>query len=231
MGYEVVYYYKEKLDGEFSEEVKNFKKRVGDPYEDLPLEKLAAVISSQLARRDIYVKDVEIYEITKKKIKFKETKNGIILKNRKYLFDENFEPTFTCELSEDVEDQGQPRVVQNKEIPQIKQEKEKEQINLNRIIKKMTFVPEPQQQIDLLKRGIKLTPDKNYNIFKIEAHMNGINEIYTIVDDRNIQQQVSDLCFVPIINLYQEDERETGLSNDGLSWHGVINDSIPSVRK
>jgi hypothetical protein len=230
MGYEVIYYYKEKLDGEFSGEVKNFKKRVGDPYEDFPLEKLAAVISSQLARRDIYVKDVEIYEITKKKIKFKETKNGIILKNRKYSFDENFEPTFSCEISEENEEQTQPKVIQNKEPSQNKQP-EKTQVNLDRVIKRMTFVPEPQQQIDLLKRGIKLTPDKNYNVYKVEAHMNGVNEIYTIIDDRNNQQQVSDLCFVPISNLYQEDEKEPGLSNDGLSWHGVISDNIPSVRK
>jgi len=69
MGYEVIYHYKEKLNGEFSEETKTYKKRIGDPYEELPPEKLASVIFGQLARRDIYVKDVEIYEITKKKIR------------------------------------------------------------------------------------------------------------------------------------------------------------------
>lgn len=227
MGYEVIYYYKEKINGEFSEETKNFKKRIGDPYEDLPLEKLASIISSQLARRDIYVKDVEIYEITKKKINFKETKNGIVLKNKKYSFDENFEPTLSCEL-DDGESSNKKTV---SPINQGTQAKDDIPLNLNRVIKKMTFVPEPQQQIDLLKKGVKLTPDKNYNIYKIEPHINGVNEIYTIIDDKNNQQKVSDLCFVPISNLYQEDEKETGLSNDGLSWQGVINDNVPSIRR
>lgn len=230
MGYEVIYYYKEKINGEFSEETKNFKKRIGDPYEDLPLEKLASIISSQLARRDIYVKDVEIYEITKKKINFKETKNGIVLKNKKYSFDENFEPTLSCELEKEDENINKTTtaVLTTNNIAQIK---DNAALNLNRIIKKMTFVPEPQQQIDLLKKGIKLTPDKNYNIYKIEPHINGVNEIYTIVDDKNNQQKVSDLCFVPISSLSQEAERESGLSNDGLSWQGVINDNLPSIRK
>jgi hypothetical protein len=228
MGYEVTYYYKEKINGEFSEETKNFKKRIGDPYEDFPLEKLASIISSQLARRDIYVKDVEIYEITKKKINFKETKNGIVLKNKKYSFDENFEPTMSCELEDEAESTNKkPDSIPNHVAPI----KDDPVLNLNRIIKKMTFIPEPQQQIDLLKKGIKLTPDKNYNIYKIEQHINGVNEIYTIIDDKNKQQKVSDLCFVPISSLYQEDARESGLSNDGLSWQGVINDNLPSIRR
>jgi len=227
MGYEVIYHYKEKLNGEFSEETKTYKKRIGDPYEELPPEKLASVIFGQLARRDIYVKDVEIYEITKKKIKFKETTNGIILKNKKYSFDENFEPTFSCEVDEEektIEKVESSTALANPP----KQEKNEE---LNRIIKKMTFVPEPQQQIDLLKRGIKLTPEKDYNIYKIEKGLNGVSEIYTILDDRGNKQQVSDLCFVPTSNLFMPDEQESGLSNDGLSWQGVINDNVPSVRR
>ena len=89
MGYEIICYYKKrkKSDEESpSDEALSFKKRIGDPYEETPIEKLAAAIMMQLARRDIWVDDVEIYEISKKKISFKETKSGIVIKNKKFIF-------------------------------------------------------------------------------------------------------------------------------------------------
>ena len=97
MGYEVIYYYQDKTKDGFSEEIKSFKKRIGDPYEEFPIEKLSGAILLQLARRDIYVKNLEIFEITKKKIKFRETKNGIILNNKKFSFNNMEEPIISFE--------------------------------------------------------------------------------------------------------------------------------------
>lgn len=227
MGYEIIYSYQDKTEKGFSEEIKTFKKRVGDPYEEFPLDKLSGVICCQLARRDIYVKDVEIYEITKKKINFKETKNGIILKNKKYLFNENFEPVF----SSDLDNESSKETSATTEVNKVNIDKNTN-IDTNRVLKRMTFVPEPQQQIDLLKKGIKLTPDKSYNIHSIESHPNGVNEIYSLIDDKNKIQKVSDLYFVPVNSLDLEDNNQSSnLSEDGLNWSGAIRDDLPQLRR
>ena len=92
MGYEVVYFFHPRdEEGNYQKnETKELKKKVGDAFEDVPLEKLASVVMSQLARRDIWVFDVKIQELVKKEISFKETKGGIVIKNKKFLeFDDN----------------------------------------------------------------------------------------------------------------------------------------------
>jgi hypothetical protein len=226
MGYEVIFYYKskDKETGTYKEEESNnFKKRVGDPYEDTPIEKLASVIMKQLARRDVWVEDIEIYEITKKKISFKETKNGIIIKNKKIILDDNFEIDIKQESNETESVGSAPSLV---EIP-LQQKNETGIVKgTTRVLRRMLFAPEPQQQINLLKQGVKLTPDKIYEIYKIEKGLNGISEIYLLLDDNNHEKKVADDCFVPATNLSQEDEE----LNDGLNWGGVIKGSLPSVR-
>src|SRR5271165_4743760 len=91
MGYEILIPYYEQIgEGEYNrEETKTMKKRVGDPYEDVSLDKCAGVIMAQLARRDIWVitKGIEVYEVSKKKINFNNSKGSITLKNKKYRMD------------------------------------------------------------------------------------------------------------------------------------------------
>ena len=89
MGFEVLYRYHERLNegGYNKDSTKELRRKVGDPFEDVSLEKLAPLIMSQLARRDIWVVDVEIYELKKQKINFRETKGGIIIKNKKFILD------------------------------------------------------------------------------------------------------------------------------------------------
>jgi hypothetical protein len=87
MGYEVIYKFHERLpDGKYAEEVKETKKTVGKVHQEIPLSKLATVIMSQLARRDIWIIDVDIFEYTKKKISFKEPMDGkgLILKGKRF---------------------------------------------------------------------------------------------------------------------------------------------------
>lgn len=86
MGYEISYFYHERLEegGYDKDETKVMKRRVGDPFDDLPLEKCAGAVMAQLARRDIWVVDVEIFELSRKKITFRETKGGIVIKNKKF---------------------------------------------------------------------------------------------------------------------------------------------------
>ena len=86
MGFECCYYYHEKVDGDYNkEETKTFKKKVGDPFDDVPLEKLAASIMAQMARRDIWIVNVEIFELSKKPVNFKESKGGIVIKTKSFL--------------------------------------------------------------------------------------------------------------------------------------------------
>ena len=89
MGYEINYKYHPRLEEGvgYDHEVEEVKKvKVGKPFDDTPLEKRAAAITAQLARRDIWVVDVEVYELVKKQISFKESKDGkgIVLKNKRF---------------------------------------------------------------------------------------------------------------------------------------------------
>lgn len=223
MGYEVIFHFKQrdKDTGEYSGK-ESFKKRVGDPYEDTPVENLANVVLRQLARRDIFVEDVEIYEITKKKINFKESRKGVTIKNKKFSLDDDFEVKSEEELQENIQDY---RLSKNE-----KQDiKDNVPISQLRPIKKMLYAPEPQQHIKLLKQGVKLTHNKSYEIFKIEKHMNEITEIYSIIDDNGREKQISDDYFVPFQNI-DEGVNDSGLSDDGLNWGGVVNDNLPSIR-
>lgn len=89
MGYEIKYIYhprKEEGSG-YDTEVKEEKfAKVGKPFDDTSLEKCAAAIMAQLARRDIWVIDVEVSELVKNAISFKEAKDGkgILLKNKRF---------------------------------------------------------------------------------------------------------------------------------------------------
>ena len=226
MGYEIICYYKKrkKSDEEALDETLSFKKRIGDPYEETPIEKLAAAIMMQLARRDIWVDDVEIYEISKKKISFKETKSGIVIKNKKFIFNDDFE----INMKEENEDpiSSPPRDDLESELSSSPQNFHPlpQQNIVKRTIRRLMYAPEPQQHIELLQKGIKLTPDRVYDIIGIKKSPNGINDIYTINDDKNREQVVLDIFFVPHTELSQQK------GSDGLSWGGVINDNIPSIR-
>lgn len=229
MGYEVTFYFKQKdkESGEYKTEQESFKKRVGDPYEDTPVETLASLVLRQLARRDIFVENVEIFEITKKKINFKESKNGITIKNKKFGLDDTFEIK-----SEDEAVSGETQELTNTNYDKNITPQSKTPLDTSKLrpIKKMLFAPEPQQQIKLLQQGVKLTPNKIYDIFKIEKHTNGITEIYLLVDDNGRDKLVADDYFVPATKL-DEGNDDFGLSDDGLNWGGVINDNLPSLRK
>jgi hypothetical protein len=90
MGYEVTYHYHEEIaKGEYNkDEIKTKSVKIGGPYDDITLETLAGKVMAQLARRNILVVDVEIYEFTKKKISFKEASDGILIGRRKFSFDD-----------------------------------------------------------------------------------------------------------------------------------------------
>lgn len=88
--------------------------KVGKPFEETPIERCAAVIMSQMARRDVWVIDVKPVELVRTPITFKECKDGrgIVLKNKKFSFND------TAQLAS--EDLGAPpvREAPNPYVPQ-----------------------------------------------------------------------------------------------------------------
>ena len=84
--YEIIFkYYKHKdnLDYDRTESL-ILKKKFGQIEEEYPLDKIACYIMSQLARRDIFIHDVEIYSYVKKNVSFKISKNGFSINGQKF---------------------------------------------------------------------------------------------------------------------------------------------------
>jgi hypothetical protein len=249
MGFEIQYSFYEKSGEDYNkDEIKSFKKRVGDPFEDVPLDKLATMIIAQLARRDIFISDVEIYELSKKNVSFKETKGGIVIKNKKFLFD-SAEGSLTCvdetptvEASSVINNSSSCEVLgEPSNLSCSKAALQPHEI-LNpaprRVIESVVFSPEAPQAQEIRSKNLKLTIDKKYDVFEKRPSPNGLGDLYLILDDKNKEQWVSDLYFVPSnINLFGD--KELGFS-DGperseggkLLWGDAsVDSSMPNIRR
>jgi hypothetical protein len=91
MGYEITFTYYEKEDGRFDmdpSKAKTLTKNVGRRNAEVSEEQVAAVILGQFANRDIYVTNVEIFEYTKRPVSFKEAKGGVVIRGKKFAFDQ-----------------------------------------------------------------------------------------------------------------------------------------------
>lgn len=106
MGFEVTFHYREEITkGEYAEEVKKKTIKVGEPYEEVSLDLVAGKVIAQLAHPKKLIVDVEIYEYTKKKLSYKEAEDGILIKNRKFSFDDG--PVVTSSAVEETDTNAQ----------------------------------------------------------------------------------------------------------------------------
>lgn len=243
MGFEVQYLYHERTDGGYNkEETKKLKKRIGDPFEEVPLEKLAAAIMTQYARRDIWVVGVEVFELSKREISFREAKNGIVIKNKKFLWGENSNivveemehaaPTPT-QYPHELLDQHVS--VAGQAMPQTNMQPHNQ--GQLRAVKYMTFAPELQMMPEVKQKGLRFTPDKKYPIFQIQPHPTGIGEVFKMVDDTGREQLVSDKYFVPEPILFADKElrfSENQQQRDGgkLYWGNAHQEpEMPALRR
>jgi len=217
VGFECRFSYHDKVDGEYNrEEVKTFSRKIGDPLEDVSLEKLAAAIMGQYARRDIFIVDVEVFEISKKQLSFKETKGGVVIKNKKFLFDHSGDATVVTvqEMQEQPlqlsgPSQSMPQSLSAASTPS------HPHANLaqrhRRPVDYVVFAPEPQQLFEAKRKGLKFTENRKYPVFQKTMSPTGIGEIYVLEDDAGREQTVSDVYFVPgNVNLVAD--RELGFS-------------------
>lgn len=201
MGYEVVFSYKESAGkpGEYGEEVKKKTCRIGRTTEDVPLDVLAGKIMSQLARRNILIVDVEIYEYAKKKMSYRESSDGIVLKNKKFSFasgsvaelegfeegseeDEDFKPIPSP--SKDLADKSCPIAAKNLAKPH------------RRALRHEIYEPEPLAEFKAKQKGLKFTVGKKYPIYS-ESSM-GTTIVYKTTDDSGREVDVSSEYFVAI---------------------------------
>lgn len=246
MGFEIVFKYHEKNENGYdTTEQKTFKKKCGDAYEDVPLEKLALSIMGQLARRDIWIVDVEISEFVKKSISFRETKGGIVIKNKKFSLDNKLESSVIVEecTNETIHIRGN-QVSENKNHslssgngrPVYPHELISRDLTKKKPVTQMIFAPEPQQIQEISK--YKLTIDKKYPIYEKKLNPTG-GELFLIVDDLQREISISDKYFVPAtINLIGDDEFANqqasyvgaGKKEPKLSWNGVVSDDVPHIR-
>lgn len=209
MGYEcILHYYEEISKGEYNKEESKTKSiKIGSPYEDIPAEILAGKLMAQLARKNMLIFDIEIFEFAKKKISYKETNDGILIKNKKFNFDDdttvfnsvNSSFTSSCETI-DEEEQEQV-VVQAKIEKTVPAPLPK---NVDRPIRYEIFNPDDPMLLNLYKtEKMPFTINKKYPIFSEKPAGNdvmlGMN--YIVKDDKGDNRTVNDKFFTPIVRL------------------------------
>lgn len=244
MGFEVTYHYKEatQTPGVYSEETFTKTSKIGKSEELISFEVLAGKIMAQLARRNILITDIEIYEFTKKKINYKETKDGIIIKNKKFSFDTG------AIVSGDSNDDEIEEILQNEDLlNKLKKVMglEKPQINVanankinqssdnKRPLRLEIYDPEMLIKHKMDQKGYKLTVGKKYPIYSEEKGMGTIN--YTTKDDSGKEIKISAECFVAqSMGLsFQEDESPiVGANSCEINlWKNMqVEDQMPDIR-
>jgi hypothetical protein len=238
MGYEIVYTYQDRGGEGNQEEVKTMKKRLGDPYDDIPLEKLAGAIMGQFARRDIWVTNVEIYEYSKKKVSFKETKGGIIVKNKKFVVGDDA----SIIMQDLVEAPPAPTTPQHQPARQMVPATTAQQPahmphNNGQLRPQKWVIFQPSTMKPIREKGLRFTVDKKYPVFQEYMNHTGIGMVYKTLDDLGREIDVLDEYFVPAdLNLFADKElkfSETGKEREGgkLLWSGMENDAqMPQLR-
>lgn len=185
MGFLVTIRYHPKLEnGKFGydteqEKEKSFK--VGEKEEEITHEELAITIIKQLSRRDILVKEVEAVEFIKKILKVKESKNGIIIGNKKYTFDDVKD--LNSIHTEEINSNATQNVPSQANIPQ-----NPIQQPVMNVIREEYFEPEPAyQQHSMQFKQMGLTIGKKYKIIKeigMPTLSGGIDVLkYKIIND------------------------------------------------
>jgi hypothetical protein len=196
--------------------------------ENYPVENLAKYILTQLARRDIFIYDVDIYEYTKKKVSFKLGKNGFSVAGSKF---NNSSLAENCDLENNIPDDPQ-------DIPRIDEEKvlskpttfqklanridnQFASVDKNKIKRKVIF--DPPLRMDKTQFPYKFTKAKIYPVYSEKYNTNGIGMLIVTNDDNNNVLEVTDEYFVPAPTLVFDNEMNASKigNNDLLNWKGM----------
>ena len=208
MAFEVtIIYHPRKPEGGYDTEKREtdlFK--IGQGFEDIPLEKLAAAVMAQLARRDVWVVDAEISELIKRPVSFKESKDGkgILLKNKR--FSVNSSAQMICEETTPVVPELQPH-----EKPAIADDLYsnpnrstlvKKQINVTadqrKVLYRVKFMPDFLLK-EAKQKGLKFTEDKVYPVHEVITHGGQLDkQELVLTDDRGQAVQAEEKYFTAV---------------------------------
>jgi hypothetical protein len=211
MGFEVIFTcVNKKEDGAYDlENPTTFKRTIGSPHDETPLEELAKVVLKQLARRDKLITDVEPYEFIKKKISFSESKGGILLKHKKYTLDQGeLIGQDVPQLPAPVQQTTPTPVQQTTPAPSPAS-------NNLKAIRTEIFDPQyPGLAQETKKRGFKFTLGKKYPIYEERPAPGGTyaGMNYKTADDNGDIQVLNSLHFRPPAVLTNDFTEEDGLA-------------------
>lgn len=222
-------YYKQKEDLDYNKnEPLIFKNKFGKVDENYPVENLAKYILTQLARRDIFIYDVDIYEYTKKKVNFKLGKNGFSVAGNKF---NNSSLAENCDLESNIPDDPQdiPRTDEEKVLSKPttfqklanKIDNQFANVDKNKIKRKVIF--DPPLRMDKAQFPYKFTKAKIYPVYSEKYNTNGIGMLIVTNDDNNNVLEVTDEYFVPAPTLVFDNEMNASKigNNDLLNWKGM----------
>jgi hypothetical protein len=238
MGYEILYKYKEATDtpGVYSEEVKERSAKIGRVTEDVSLEAVAAKVMTQLARRNIFIVDVEIYEYAKKRVTYRETPTGIVIKNKKFSFDAgSVVETGEFEEEQSADEGFKPLPSPSKEMADRSCPLSRPSEPRKRPIKHEVFDPEPLSLHKAQQKGLKLTVGNKYPVFSEESI--GSSVVYTTTDDKGREIKVGAEYFVAMgSGLVQQDDGPTyvGAENQKTEinlWGNYEHGDVPEIRR
>jgi hypothetical protein len=240
MGYEVVFSYKESAGkpGEYGDEVKKKVCRIGKTTEDVPLESLAGRIMSQLARRNILIVDVEIYEYAKKKIGYRESSDGIVIKNKKFSFSSGTvsEVDGFGEADEEEQDEDfKPIPSPSKELAAKSCPVSRGKNLSRRAIRHEVYEPEPISDMKAKQKGLKFTIGKRYPIYS-ESSL-GTTILYKTTDDAGKDVDVSAEYFMAVgtgLSMEEDSPRYVGADNnqeDINLWGNFESAEVPDIRR
>lgn len=200
MGFEIKYmYHPRKEEGGYNTEVQKDKTiKVGKPFDDTTLDKCAAAIMSQLARRDIWVVDVEVSELVKKQINFKESADGkgIILKNKRFSLSQTAEMISGVEIIEEpvIPEGMQPHEVMqrstqtddlynnpNRAAPVRRSDPNASETDQSKVLYQVHFDPEIVYVNEIRNLGLKFTEDKKYSVHRVVPSPTGRLDAQKIV--------------------------------------------------
>lgn len=248
MGFEITYYYKQSSDipGEYVDEILTKTSKIGKYDEDVSLEVLAGKIMAQLARRNILIVDIEIFEYTKKKISYKENENGILIKNKKFSFDSGAVITSESEDDDEIakilEDEVLLDKIKKIIKPESSDEIEKPKVNLcqknktdKKAIRLEIYDPELMTKAKVEQKGYKFTVGKKYPIFLEKSLGAGLLN-YLTKDDSDREVEVSSECFVvpPAGLSFNDDEPQYhgATSCEVDLWKNTkTEDMMPDIRR
>jgi hypothetical protein len=241
MGYEVVFSYKESGDspGQYSEEIKKKTCKIGKTTENVSLESLAARIMSQLARRNILIVDVEIYEYAKKQLKYRESADGIVIKNRKFSFASGAVVELDSDESlEEEDDDFKPVPSPSKDLADrscpIKRAELKNLVPSKRVLRYEVYEPEPLSEFKAKQKGLKFTVGKKYPVYSEESL--GTSVLYKTTDDSGREVTVGAEYFVAVgTGLVMQDEgpKYVGAENQKEEinlWGNYESTDMPDIR-